>query len=345
MIFCFCNFFSFCPSILLFLPCLSLSLSLSHPCLSTYLSLPLLSLHLSFSHPCLSFSLFSPDLVSLSIFLSPIHVIPLSYSHSCLPVYLSLTSVSLLIFLSPTMPLFFSGSLSPIPVSLFLLSLSFYLSRTPVSLPISLSLSLPLLSLLFSLSVAVSLSLSLSVSFCRTPVFLLIFLSHTLSPFLSFVSFSLPSLSRSLSHPCLSLSLFFLTLVYFSRSLSPIPVSLPLSFTFSNPYFSLSLLSLFPSFLSPVPVLFLSSPTHVSLSIFVSPLSLLLPLSSAPISLPTFLTPTDVSFFYILLSRFLSRQPLSLSPSKEREHKIILKYRKRKFVAHFQFLSINKSLN
>ena len=59
---CVCNFFSFSP-------------------LSLYLSLSLLSLYLSLSHLCLSFSLFSPAPVSLSIFLSPIPVVSLSYSH------------------------------------------------------------------------------------------------------------------------------------------------------------------------------------------------------------------------------------------------------------------------
>ena len=120
-----------------------------------------------FSFSPVSLSLFfSPAPFSLSILLSPIHVVSLSYSHSCLPVYLSLTPVSpspsLWLSLSlfhpclssylplSTMPLFFCGSLSlslalsPIPVSLFLPSLSFYLSRTPASLPISISLYLSL---------------------------------------------------------------------------------------------------------------------------------------------------------------------------------------------------------
>ena len=135
--FCVCNFFSFSP----------VTLSLSPTPVSLPISLSPTPVCLSFSLPSLSlFLFFSPAPVSLSIFLSPIPVVSLSYSHSCLPVYLSLTSVSppslwlslslpppvsLPIFLSPTMPLFFcdSLSLSPAPVSLSLKQfyLSFYL--------------------------------------------------------------------------------------------------------------------------------------------------------------------------------------------------------------------------
>ena len=93
-IFCVFNFFSFSPvSLSLSHPCLStnLSLSLSRSCLSFYLPLshpcrlplflPLMSPFLSLSHPCLSFShsvvLFLPlssTLISLPIFLSPTDV-------------------------------------------------------------------------------------------------------------------------------------------------------------------------------------------------------------------------------------------------------------------------------
>ena len=289
------NFFVFV--IFSFSP-LSVCLSLSHPCLSTYLLLPLLSLFLSFSLPSLS---------------SP------SYSHSCLPFYLSLTPVSppslwlplsstpvsLSIFLSPTMPLFFCGSLSlpllslslsrsclsfslpllslfssfslsPIPVSLFLPSLSLYLSRIPVSLPISISLSfsLPLLSLFSSFSLS------------PTPVFLLIFLSHTLSLFLSFLSFSLSSLSlSSFSHSYLSLvislSLFL--------SLSPIPVSLSLS---PIPI-SLSPTPVSLSIFFPIPVVFLSF-SHSRLPFYLC----LIPVSPSP--------SLWFSFFHPYLSSYLS---------------------------------------
>ena len=125
--FCVCNFFSFSPLSLSPTLSLYLSFSLSHP---ISLSLPLLSL--SFSLPSLSLFLsFFPTPASLSVFLSPIPVVSLSNSHSCLPVYLSLTPVSpspspwlslslpppvsLPIFLSPTMPLFFLCSLSLSP--------------------------------------------------------------------------------------------------------------------------------------------------------------------------------------------------------------------------------------
>ena len=99
------------------------------------LSLSPAPVYLSFSHPCLSFSLFSPAHVSLSIFLSPIHVVFLSYSHSYLPVYLSLTPVSSSpsLWLSLSLSLFHPCLSSYLPlshhVSLFLwFSLSLSLS-------------------------------------------------------------------------------------------------------------------------------------------------------------------------------------------------------------------------
>ena len=119
--------------------------------------------------------------------------------------------------------------------------------------------------------------------------------------------------------------------------------SLYLSFSFSNPYFSLPLLSLFPSFLYPIPVVFLSfsysclplmspflSLSHSclssSLSVVLSlPLSFYLSLSHYA-SLSIFLSPPPMShFFYILLSFSLSLSlSLSLSFSLSRAHKIIL---------------------
>ena len=131
--------------------------------------------------PCLSFSLFSPAPFSLSILLSPIHVVSLSYSHSCLPVYLSLTPVSpspsLWLSLSSylplsTMPLFFCGSLSR-SLSLLSPSLSFscpYLSISLEPRPLFLSLSLSLSRSYLSFSpIPVSLSLCLSFSLSLPP--------------------------------------------------------------------------------------------------------------------------------------------------------------------------------
>ena len=181
------------------------------------------------------------------------------------------------------------------------------------------SFSLPCLS--FSFSVAVSLfhpclasyltlSHHASLFLWFSLLLLSFFLSFSLTPCLPFYLFS-----RSLSHPCLSLSLslFFLTLIFLSFSLSPIPISL------SHSCLSFHLFSLPSLSSSSLP------PTHVSISIFVSPLSLLLPLCGSLLhhylSLPIFLSPTDVSFFYILS---LSLTTVSLFPSKEREHKIIL---------------------
>ena len=200
----------------------------------------------------------------------------------------------------PLLSLFSSFSLSPIPVSLFLPSLSFYLSRIPVSLPISISLSfsLPLLSLFSSFFLS------------PTPVFLLIFLSHTLSLFLSFLSFSLSSLSlSSFSHSYLSLVIS----LSFSLSLS---LSHPrLSFSFSNPYFSLSRSCIsFDLFSHPCrlplflpltsPFLSLSHPClsfSLSVVLFLPPLSLFLSFSLPP-----------MSHFFISFSLSFSRQSLSL---------------------------------
>ena len=133
------------------------------------------------------------------------------------------------------------------------------------------------------------------------------FLSFSLTPCLSFYLFS-----RSLSHPCL----FLLSHTHIFLS-----ISLPSPFLFLQSLFlSLPLLYLFSSFLPSLSSSSLS-PTHFSLSIFVSSLSLLLPLcgslSSTPISLPIFLSPTDVSFFHILslshASLSFSLTPVSLS--------------------------------
>ena len=281
----------------------------------------------------------TPTHVSLFIFLSPL---PLLFPR-CGCLSLSSTPVSLPIFLSPTMPSFsavlslslsFSRpylSISLEPRSLFLslsISLSLSLSLFPSSAPISFSLYLQSLSLCRCLSFSHTCILALSLSLSLTPVFLLIFLSHTLSPFLSFLSFSIPSLSLSLfSHS------------YLSHVLSLSQPCLSLSFSFYNPYFSLSH-SCLSFHLFALPSLSSSSlfPTHVSLFIFVSPLSLLLPLCGS-IS-PSLFHPYLSSYlslshrcliFYILFSPFLSRQSLSrqflslsLSPTKEREHKIIL---------------------
>ena len=159
--------FSFSPlSLLLSLPCLSVSFS------PTPVSLPIY---------------YSPAPVSLSIFLSPIPVVSLSYSHSCLPFYLSLTPVSpspsLWLPLSSTPCLsyylsLFCGSLSPAPISLFIFFslLSLFLSFSRPYLSISLEPR--------SLFQSLFLSLSLSRSYLS---FHLFFFSLSLSlPLLSF---------------------------------------------------------------------------------------------------------------------------------------------------------------
>ena len=227
--------------------CLSFYLSLSHPCRLPLL-LPLMSPFLSFSHPCLSFSgcISLPPLSLLVSFSLP----PCLSSSVVLSLSLSRSCLS---FSLPLLSLFSSFSLSPIPVSLFLPSLSFYLSRIPVSLS-------------------------------PTPVFLLIFLSHTLSLFLSFLSFSLSSLFlSSFSHSYLSL------VISLSLSLSPIPVSLSLS---PIPI-SLSPTSASLSIFSPIPVVFLSF-SHSRLPFYLC----LIPVSPSP--------SLWFSFFHPYLSSYLS---------------------------------------
>ena len=312
--FCVCYFFSFSTVT----PSLSpVSLSFSLPSLSLFLS-------------------FFPAPVSLSIFLSPIPVVSLSYCHSCFPVFHSLHpclsfSLSVAVSLSSYLPLSHHASLL-LWFSLSLLSPSLSFSRP------YLSISLEPRSLFLSLSFYLSLSLqSMSLCLCRSlslslpllPFFLS--LSHTLSFYL---------FSRSLSHSylflvlslffshsylflVLCLSLFFLTLISFSLSLSPIPVSLFLFFqslflSLSHSCLSFHLFSLQSLSSSSL------SPTHVSLSIFVSPLSFLLPLCGS--LSPSLFDPYLFSYlslshrcliFYILLSLFLSRQSLSLPRKKE----------------------------
>ena len=281
-----------------------LSLLLFLPCLSTYLLLSLLSLFLSFSLPSLSSPSPTPTHVSLFIFLSPLSFLLLCGCLSLPPLYL-LVSFSLPPCLSS------SVVLSPAPVSLSLSRsyLSFHLFLSLLSLFLSfsrpyLSISLESRSLFQSLSLSLSRSyLSFHLSLSPTPVFLIIFLSHTLSLFLSFLLFSL-------SHPCL----FLLsdTHIFLSLSLC-LSLSHPRLFLFLQSLFlSLPLLYLFPSFLPSLSSSSLS-PTHVSLSIFVSSLSLL-PLcgsfSSTPISLPIFLSHRCLIFSYPSLS--LSHASLSL---------------------------------
>ena len=225
-----CHSFSFSP---VFLSPTPVSLPISLPLLSLFLSFSLasLSLSLSFSRSCLSFyfSLSHPCRLPLLlhscllfIFLSPLSLLLplcgcLSFFYPCLFSYLSLSHhASLFLWFSLARAL----SLYPIPVFLFLPPLSFYLSRTPVSLPISLSLFLS-----FSLP---SLYPSLSHTHASLPIclsfylFLSLFLSHScLSFYLS--SFSLPSLSPIFVFHSLSLR-------FFSLSLSPAPVSLLIFF-------------------------------------------------------------------------------------------------------------------
>ena len=123
-----------------------------------------------------------------------------------------------------------------------------------------------------------------------TPVFLPIYLSPApVSIFLSPipVSLSLSPIPISLSPTPVSLSIFSL-----SRP-CPLPLFLPLI----SPFLSLS---------------------HLCLSFSLS-MVLFLPLSS-------YLSPTDVSFSYILLSPFLSRQSLSLSHAFPRKKENIKLY-------------------
>ena len=128
---------------------LSLSLSFSPVSLSpTPVSLPIF---LSLSRYCLSFS--------------PIPVVSLSFSHSCLPFYLSLFLSPLSLSLSQCLPIFLSHHAS---LSLWL-SLCFSVFLPPMPLY-----------LLFSLSPALSHSIDLypiPVSLSPTPIFLFIFLS------------------------------------------------------------------------------------------------------------------------------------------------------------------------
>ena len=288
------NFFVFV--IFSFSP-LSVCLSLSHPCLSTYLLLPLLSLFLSFSLPSLSSPSPTPTHVSLFIFLSPLSLLLLCGCLSLPPLSL-LVSFSLPPCLSSSVVLSLSLSRSCLSFHLFLSLLSLFLSFSRHYLSISLE----------SRSLFQSLSLSLFLSPAHISLFIFLSLSH--SCLSSYLSLSHPvSLSIfSLSHPCL----FLLSHTHIFLSLS-LCLSLSLSLFLQSLFLSLPLLYLFPSFLPSLSSSALS-PTLVSLSIFVSSLSLLLPLcgslSSTPISLPIFLYPTDVSFFHILLSLFLT--PVSL---------------------------------
>ena len=232
------------------------------------------------------FVIFSFSPLSLLFFLPCLSV---SLSHPCL--YLSLTLPLMSPFLSFSHPcLSFSF---PVAASLFhplspLLSFSllwFSLSRS------CFSFYLPLLSLFSSFSLSLSHSCLSSYLSLSHPVSLSIF-SLVLSP--------------------IPVSFFFLTLISFSRSLS---LSHPrLSFSFSNPYFSLShscisfhlfshpcRLPLFLPLMSPF--LSLSHPClsfSLSVVLFLPPLSLFLSFSLPP-----------MSHFFISFS--LSLTPVSLS--------------------------------
>ena len=186
--------FSLSPlSLLLFLPCLSLSLSLSPTPVSLPISLSPAPLSLSFSLPSLSLFL-SFFLPLLSLF--PSFSLPSMPSPSPAP-----THVSLFIFLSPLSLLLhlcgclsLSLSLSLPPLSLFR---SFSLHHASLFCG---SLSLSLLSLLSLFPVPIFLSLS-NPGLSRTPASLYLSISLSVSLLLSF------SLSRSfLSNPWLSLS-------------------------------------------------------------------------------------------------------------------------------------------
>ena len=244
-----------------------------------------------------NFFSFSPPLsLSLSLSLSPIPV--------SLPISLSPAPASL----SFSLPSLSSPSPTPTHVSLFI-----FLSPLSLLLPLCGCLSLfhPLSVLLSSslppcLSFSVVLSLSLPL--------LSFFLSFSLTPCLSFylcLSFSILSLS-------LSLSLLSHSHIFLSFSLS---LSLSLFLFLQSLFLSLPLLSLFPSFLSPIPVVFLSF-SHSSLPLYLC----LTPVSPSPSLWFSLFHPYLSSYFslsnrclifYILFS--LSRQSLSLSLSLERK--------------------------
>ena len=198
-------------------PCLSfsvvLSLYLSRSCLSFFF--PVLSLFLSF-RLCDSLCIFLPHLL-LSFSLS------LSLSSLSLSLCLCISLISL--SLSFSRP-YLSMSLEPRSLFLFL-SLSLFLSPPLLTLFSSFFLSLSLQSL--SLCLCCSLSLFLPHLYPRslspTPVFLLIFLSHTLSLFPSFL---FPSLSSSSLSP---------TYVSHSIFVSPLSLLLPLSGSLSPSLF------------------------------------------------------------------------------------------------------------
>ena len=192
------------------------------------------------------------------------------------PVTPSLSPLSLSVCLSFSLSL----PLLSLYLSLSHPCLSFHLSLShPCRLPLILPLMSPCLSfshpcLSFSLSVAVSpsstpcLSSYLPLSH-HAPLFFYGSLSYprlSLSPAPIFLSLSNPGLS---SYLCLSpapISLFiFLSLsntclcLFRCLSLYPTPVSsLSLSLFVQSLFLSLPLLSLFPSFFSPIPALFLS---------------------------------------------------------------------------------------
>ena len=322
--FCVCNFFFFSPVTPSFSP-LSVCLSLSHPCLSTYLLLPLLSLFLSFSLPSLSSPSPTPTHVSLFIFLSPLSLLLLCGCLSLPPLSL-LVSFSLPPCLSSSVDssyhnMYYKGCgllcahkksfNTAIPVR-SLLSLSLSLSRSCLSFslpllslfssfslsPIPVSLFLPSLSFYLSrIPVSLPISISLSLFLSPAPISLFIFLSLSHSCLSSYLSLSHP-VSLSIFSLVLSLipvSFFFLTLISFSRylsvslSLSPIPVSLSLS---PIPI-SLSPTPVSLSIFSPIPVVFLSF-SHSRLPFYLC----LIPVSPSP--------SLWFSFFHPYLSSYLS---------------------------------------
>ena len=234
--FCVCNFFSFSPVTPSRSP-LSLSFSLSHPCLSTYFFLSCSCLFLSFSLPSLSLYLsFFLPLLSLFPSFSPIPV-SLSYSHSCLPFYLCLTPVSLSLSLPPRLSSYLSLSHH---ASLFLW---FSLSLSRSCLSFSLSFSHSYLSFYLSLSVTPSVFLFYTCFFLSLSIFFvfIFFIFFLFYLFFIFFSFLFLPIEISLSYPCLSLPppLSF----YLSRT----PVSLPISISISLSLFFLSRQSLSPS--------------------------------------------------------------------------------------------------
>ena len=263
------------------------------------------SLSVAFSGPPLAGFIFLCFSLPLSLLISFLSLLPLSFSLKLICVCnFSSFSLSVTLSFSPSLPLFLpclslthpSLSLSiSLPPSLSLPSLSFSLSLSPQSLyPTPISRPIFLSPILLSLPLSFSHPYFSLSHPCRFPL-----LPPLMPPFfyLSLIPVSpSPSLWLSL-YRSLSLPIFISHALYLSFSLSPAPVSLSIvlspitaSISFSHSYLSFYLpLSVTPS---------------VSFSISIS-LSLSLSLSLSPLSHPSLL------FFLPLMILF---QSASLPP-------------------------------